>query len=116
MFYRLELIESYGTGIQKMMESYHGSGVEPVFAPAPASFVVTLPNRNTAANEAPNPNLSREEQVIRLMEKQGAVTRKDVEQLLGCSSFPANKVLSQLLKQDRIIKTGAARGTKYILK
>ena len=50
------------------------------------------------------------------MEKQGAVTRKDVEQLLGCSSFPANKVLSQLLKQDRIIKTGAARGTKYILK
>ena len=50
------------------------------------------------------------------MEKQGAVTRKDVEQLLGCSSFPANKVLSQLLKQDRIIKTGAARGTKYVLK
>ena len=116
VFYRLELIESYGTGIQKMMESYHGSGAEPAFAPAPASFVVILPNRNTAAGEAPDPTLSREEQVIRLMEKQGAVTRKDVERLLDCSAFPANKVLSQLLEQGRIIKTGAARGTKYILK
>ena len=34
VFYRLELIESYGTGIQKMMESYHGSGAEPAFVPA----------------------------------------------------------------------------------
>ena len=50
------------------------------------------------------------------MEKQGAVTRKDVERLLGCSSFPANKVLSTLLEQGRIMKTGAARGTKYLLK
>jgi len=116
VFYRLELIESYGTGIQKMMESYHGSGAEPAFVPAPASFVVILPNRNTAAGEVPDPTLSREEQVIQLMEKQGAVTRKDVERLLGCSSFPANKVLSSMLEQGRIIKTGAARGTKYVLK
>lgn len=116
VFYRLELIESYGTGIQKMIESYYGSGVEPVFAPAPASFVVTLPNRNTAAAKAPDPNLSREEQVVQLMKQQGTVTRKDVERLLGCSSFPANKVLSTLLEQGRIMKTGAARGTKYLLK
>ena len=116
VFYRLELIESYGTGIQKMMESYAGSGAEPVFAPAPASFVVILPNRNTVEITASDPGLSREEQVLHLMEKQSAVTRKDVERLLGCSSFPANKVLSSLLEQGRIIKTGAARGTKYMLK
>ena len=77
---------------------------------------MVLPNRNTAADKAPDPSLSREEQVIRLMEKQGALTRKDVERLLGCSSFPANKVLSLLLERGRIIKTGAARGTKYVLK
>ncbi len=116
VFYRLTLIESYGTGIQKMMESYAGSGAEPVFSPAPASFVVTLPNRNAVENAAFDPGLSREEQVLHLMEKQGAVTRKDVERLLGCSSFPANKVLSALLEQGRILKTGAARGTKYVLK
>lgn len=116
VFYRLELIESYGTGIQKILESYAGCGVEPKFAPAPASFVVTLPNRNTAETTASNPGLSREENILRLMAKQGAVTRKDVEQLLGCSSFPANKALAALVEQGKIVKTGAARGTKYVLK
>ena len=116
VFYRLELIESYGTGIQKIMESYAGCGIEPMFAPAPASFVVTLPNRNTAETTASDPGLSREENILRLMAKQGAVTRKDVEQLLGWSSFPANKALAALVEQGKIMKTGAARGTKYVLK
>ena len=116
VFYRLELIESYGTGIQKILESYAGCGIEPKFAPAPASFVVTLPNRNTAETTASDPGLSREENILRLMAKQGAVTRKDVEQLLGCSSFPANKALAALVEQGKIVKIGAARGTKYVLK
>ena len=116
VFYRLELIESYGTGIQKILESYTGLGIEPKFSPAPASFVVTLPNRNTAETTASDPGLSREENILRLMAKQGAVTRKDVEQLLGCSSFPANKALASLVEQGKIMKTGAARGTKYVLK
>lgn len=115
VFYRLELIESYGTGIQRMLESYAGSGFEPEFAPAPASFVVMLPNRNAEKNQADDLDLSREEKVLRLLTERGSISRKDVEQFLGCSSFPANQVLKLLLEQGRIVKTGAARGTKYIL-
>ncbi len=115
VFYRLELIESYGTGIQRMLESYTGSGFEPEFAPAPASFIVMLPNRNAEKNQADDLDLSREEKVLRLLTERGSISRKDVEQLLGCSSFPANQVLKLLLEQGRIVKTGAARGTKYIL-
>lgn len=115
VFYRLELIESYGTGIQRMLESYAGSGFEPEFTPAPASFVVTLPNRNAEKSQADNLDLSREETVLRLLTERGSISRKDVEQILGCSSFPANQVLKLLLEQGRIVKTGAARGTRYIL-
>ena len=115
VFYRLELIESYGTGIQRMLESYAGNGFEPKFAPAPASFVVMLPNRNTEKSQADDLDLSREEKVLRLLTERGQISRKDVEQLLGCSSFPANQVLKLLLEQGRIVKTGAARGTRYIL-
>ena len=43
VFYRLKLIESYGTGIRRIIESYEGCLEQPVFALAPASFVVTLP-------------------------------------------------------------------------
>ena len=116
VFYRLELIESYGTGIQKMLESYDNCSFEPEFAPAPASFVVTLPNRNTTKRTVDDPELSREERVLRLFAERGSISRKDVEQLLGCSSFPANQVLKTLLEQRRIVKTGAARGTRYVLK
>ncbi len=116
IFYRLELIESYGTGIQKMLESYAGCRVGPEFMPAPASFVVILPNRNVENSPADDLDLSREERVLRLLAERGSVSRKEVEQLLGCSSFPANQILKILLEQQRIVKTGAARGTRYILK
>lgn len=43
VFYRLELIESYGTGIKKIFESYSESVRKPEIQPAPASFVITLP-------------------------------------------------------------------------
>lgn len=43
VFYRLELIESYGTGIRRIIESCEGCMVQPIFTAAPASFVVTLP-------------------------------------------------------------------------
>ena len=65
---------------------------------------------------APDLGLSREENILRLIADHGSVTRKDVELFLDCSSFPANKALTELLKQGKIIKTGAARGTKYMLK
>ena len=116
VFYRLELIESYGTGIQKMLESYASCGIEPEFAPAPASFVVMLPNRNETKRTVDDPDLSREERVLRLLSERGSISRKDVEQLLGCSSFPANQVLKTLLVRRQIVKTGAARGTRYALK
>ncbi len=38
IFYRLELIESYGTGIQRIIESYEGNKNQPEFLPGPASF------------------------------------------------------------------------------
>lgn len=109
VFYRLELIESYGTGIQKIMESYAGSGMEPVFAPAPASFVVTLPNRNavgaeqgTVSSDAVrfDPTLSQEDNVLRLLRAKGSITRKDVEGFLGCSAFPASNVLKRLVAEE----------------
>ncbi|MDD2402570.1 MAG: ATP-binding protein [Clostridia bacterium] len=116
VFYRLELIESYGTGIQRIIESYEGSNRQPVFSPAPASFVVALPNRNFTLIEEQDNNMSSEEKVLHLLRIQGEIRRRDIEKLLGCSSFPASKILTSLMRQDRITRRGSARATKYILK
>lgn len=46
IFYRLKLIESYGTGIQRILESYENKG-KPEFLPEASSFVTVLPNIQT---------------------------------------------------------------------
>lgn len=50
VFYRLKLIESYGTGIQRILESYENSNIKPKFSIAPTSFVVIIPNINFKAS------------------------------------------------------------------
>lgn len=116
VFYRLDLIESYGTGIQRIIESYANCDADPSFTPAPSSFVVVLPNRNRISEIQFDPELSKEENVLRFLQEKGAVSRKEVEQFLGSSSFPAANTLNALLKEGRIIKSGAGRSTKYRLK
>lgn len=116
IFYRLELIESYGTGIQRIVESYVGCKAQPAFVPAPASFVVILPNKNEVAEGLYDIALSKEENVLKLIKAKGEITRVDVEKLLGSSSFPATNILNELLGQNQIIKIGSARATKYVIK
>ena len=86
IFYRLDLIESYGTGIQKIMEGFCAD--QPVFSPAPASFVVTLPNRTAPIPLFFDATQTYEENILNLLQNRDHVTRKEVEQFLGCSAFP----------------------------
>ena len=115
IFYRLKLIESYGTGIQRILESYQGT-IQPRFLPEASSFVTILPNTNVGdAIHTSVQGTSPEEQVLGLLSTKTEITRKDVEKLLGCSSFPARKILNSLLTQNKITVTGNARATRYHL-
>ena len=44
VFYRLELIEAYGTGIIKIMEAYEGTGMTPHIETSDNAFKIILPN------------------------------------------------------------------------
>jgi len=115
VFFRLELIESYGTGIQRIMESYGSCLQKPVFHPAPASFVVTLPKMITGIALSEDRAYSKEEMILRTIEARGYVTRAEVESLLEISKNPAISLLNQLLSEGKIAKTGSARAVKYTL-
>lgn len=116
IFYRLELIESYGTGIQRIIESYEGKEMQPVFSPRPASFLVTIPNMNYINKDIKDETLSDEDKVLNLLNAKSEIKRRDIEKLLGCSAFPATNILNKLIKDNKIIRTGNARTTRYILK
>lgn len=111
VFYRLELIESYGTGISRMMESYAGYPVRPSFTPAPASFVVVLPKMTAVIDS----DMSNAEKVLMAVTQKGEVSRKEVEIILGCSKFPAIRALNELLTENKIRKTGSGPAIRYRL-
>ena len=52
VFYRVRLIEAYGTGIKRIFEAYEGSGVSPEFNMTKHLVRVRLPNRNYEGDDA----------------------------------------------------------------
>ena len=52
VFYRLELIEAYGTGIIKIMDAYEGTGMTPQIETSDNAFKIILPNLNASPEHA----------------------------------------------------------------
>jgi ATP-dependent DNA helicase RecG len=107
-FYRLKLIESYGTGIQRIKESYKNFGVKPEFNISEHAFVVTLPNTSYKKEVKPN-----EEKALEIIKIRGKVARKELEEELGLSKSSATLILNKLLDEGEIIQKGNARNTTY---
>ena len=120
VFYRLELIEAYGTGILKIMAAYAGTGKEPKIETSDNAFKIILPNLNVYAEQeesdaAPLKNSVEEEAVIALAKEQCTFTRKDVEKALGSSQTTCGRVLKQMIGKGQIVQEGRSRNTHYRL-
>lgn len=120
VFYRLELIEAYGTGILKIMGAYAGTGKEPEIEVSDNAFKIILPNLNVYAEQekteiAPPKNSAEEDTVIALAKAQETFTRKDVERALGISQTTCGRLLKQMIERGRIVQEGRSRNTHYRL-
>ncbi len=113
LFYRMKLIEAYGTGISKIISCYKGLPVQPKFENVEGAFRVVLPN--THAHE-----IKMEEEkylpILRLFEKQREITRGDVEEALGVGTTYAINMLKEMLEKEMIKKVGSGRLTRYVEK
>ena len=121
IFYRLELIEAYGTGMRKIMEVYSETGKKPEIEISDNAFKVILPNLNThdelkktVINKGAV-NDDQEEAVISLAKKQGTFTRKDVQKELGLSQTACGRLLKKMVCNGQIIQEGKSRNTHYQL-
>ncbi len=118
IFYRLKYVESFGTGIERIIESYKEYDKKPIFQNTDNSFKVTLYNVNyTEIEEKQIPiSLSQEEQIIEYLKKNGKINRLMAEKLLDISKTRANNVLNEMLKNKVIKLDGSGKNTYYILK
>ena len=114
VFYRLQLIEAYGTGMPKIFEAYAGSGREPKIEVTPNVFKMILPNVNTIVEaDRQGTAYSQEDHVMRFAQEKGTIDRKDVETLLGLSQTPAGQILKRLVDKGLLIKMGNGKNTQY---
>jgi len=117
VFYRLHLIEAYGTGIPKIMRSYSDCVRKPELQATGNAFKITLPNRNINNNKIIVNSFSfneNEEKVITLFDKQNEIVRKDVENALSISQAMAVRILRGLLDKGVIRAIGGGKKTRYV--
>ncbi|MBQ7653409.1 MAG: putative DNA binding domain-containing protein [Clostridia bacterium] len=112
IFYRLRLIEAYGTGIYKIKKAYADSKKRPLFESSANAFKVTLP-KYEAVNSITD--TSRQDKVVNLIKEKGSVTRADVEAALDVSSATASRLLNDMVEKGIIKREGAAKTTVYKL-
>lgn len=128
VFYRLHLIEAYGTGLTKIMEAYEETSEKPIISTTKNSFKITLPNVNakyeTKAVPAPiedipstrTPELNDNAQrVLTYVRENGAITRPEVEKMLGMSASTASRLIRKMVKSDLLLQNGKARSITYTL-
>ncbi len=112
LFYRMKLIEAYGTGISKIVSCYKGLPVQPEFDNVDGAFRVTLPNVHTIEYAAVN---KKYKDVLVLFEKQKEITRSDIESTLGVGLTRSINILKEMQKENLIFKVGSGKNTRYIL-
>lgn len=126
VFYRLRLIEAYGTGILKINECYDDYDVKPLIQTTDNAFKITLPNTNfhsekqkasiipkMSGSTSVNKKEERVRTVLDLCRSIGSIVRSDVERALGVSQSTAILLLRELTDDGVLIKKGKTKNLRY---
>ena len=121
IFYRLKLIEAYGTGIKKIYDAYELSGCEPEIITTNNSFKIILPNINYKQNNnlyisSPEMKYCDENILLKYLNDNQSITRKEVETLMGLSQSSAGRILKKMVDEGKLIQFGGSKNIKYMLR
>ena len=125
VFYRLQLIEAYGTGMKKIMGAYADAPVQPKITTTNNAFKIILPNVNVVPKVAETPNEiekaavpasePNEEKVLQFLKEHAMITRKETQALLEVSQSTAGRILKAMVDNGQIKQLGGSRATRYEL-
>lgn len=131
VFYRLHLIEAYGTGISKIMKAYEALEIKPTIVSTKNAFKVILPNINTKQEiqtisekkdvfdttslKAVNQINTDTDIILEEVKKYNSITKTDVMQLLQVSASTSSRLLREMVDNNLLKRCGKARRTKYML-
>ena len=115
IFYRLHLIEAFGTGMLKIKECYAGCSCQPSVETSENAFKITLPNVNYEAETTvqKNPLSGREQQMLEFISAKQTVSRAEIEAAMGLSQSVTIRTIKKLLELGLIQKSGGGKNTVY---
>ena len=114
VFYRLRLIEAYGTGILKIKEAYSKTIQKPVFEITDNAFKIILPNTNVhTKNDMAQTLSSTDMTILNSIEAGKLHTRKEIQDKTRFSQSTVIKALKKLEQNGLIIRKGNARTVVY---
>ena len=115
VFYRLRLIEAFGTGIQKIVKSYIDYKVKPEFKAEKGAFVVILPNIHFVDEKEKIELTDGQEMIIKYLST-GEKTRKELEKLIGLGQTRVTNLLRELQDLELVEKIKVGRKVIYKIK
>lgn len=120
IFYRFGYVESFGTGVGRIMDSYAQYERKPIFDETKNTFSITLPNINyekvSTKSNIISPSLSQKEIIINYLKEYNKINRNEAEKLLNISKTRAYQIIDEMLKKNIIKKEDIGKNTHYILK
>lgn len=117
VFYRLALIEAYGTGMKKIMKAYENSKKMPDIETTENAFKIILPNLNESVGleTIPSAETDLEAKVLDMTKKNREITRRDVELLADIRQTAAGRILNKMVSQNLLVQRGHGKNTRYTL-
>lgn len=117
VFYRLQLIEAYGTGIRKILNAYYDVKQKPEIQHTQNAFKIILPNRNQSLERKEEYEVlsKTEQQIIELMKQNGKLSRKEIETKLELSTSTVLRLLKKLTEKNLVVQNREGRKVNYHL-
>ena len=112
IFYRLGIIEKFGTGIKRIKYEYRENFVKPSFEIYENSIRITLPIIETV----PSNLVNGEVKVFEILKKREKLSRKEIEELSGYNKSKVIRSINGLIEKSIVEQLGKGRSVKYQLK
>ncbi len=120
VFYRLKLVESYGTGLRKILNHYPNLKVSDIITVSDHTFRLRLPIERpnvgsfTKREDIKTPREKRQHAILGLLAERGVITRKLIQKMMGYSLGTTIRDIEDLLAQGKMKKRGNGRTTEYV--
>ncbi|MDO4484892.1 MAG: ATP-binding protein [Clostridia bacterium] len=108
VFFRLKLIEMFGTGIRRIKDAYSSAMQKPSFVIGEQSITVILPVISQAAKLTPE-----EKQLLDSLSGGMLLSSSEISRLTGFSRDKVIRIIKRLTEKNYVSVYGNGRGTKY---